>query len=204
MPKETYRDSLDAGDAHELLRIFIKRHSIRIVPEGEEFKLSSGQKSRVYCDLKKTVLRADVTRVLSYLLTQAASEFAASSYAGVAVGGCHLASICSANDAGWKNTIYVRKEAKGHGTQNLIDAPDMNKASEKVVLLEDVTTTAGNVQRALKVLKEEGYHVTGVISIVDRREAWTFTDLDDTIDGVPFRAIYRIESLVEGSYPNIE
>lgn len=186
----------------EELHALIKRYSIQVVPAGKEILLSSGEKSRIYCDLKKTILRADAQRFLGFKLSQVASEFKPTAYAGVALGGCHLASLAAARDEGWKDVIYVRKEAKEHGTKNLIEAPEMSKESARIVLLEDVTTTANSARKAVEVLRAAGYHVQGIITVVDRREAWNMSDVPDVIDGVPIRAIYRIESFFHGISPD--
>lgn len=179
------------------IRGALKEHSIRVVPAGEEFSLSSGRKSRVYCDLKKTAMRLEYQQALSRLLVVASEPLAPTAYAGVALGGCHLASMAALTKS--LDTIYVRKEAKTHGTKKLIEAPEMDKRIARVVLLEDVTTTAGSALKALQVLREDGYNVVGIVTVVDRRDAWSNTPIEITIEGVPIQSIYRIEELVEGN-----
>jgi orotate phosphoribosyltransferase len=170
------------------LASLIKKYSIQVVPLGEEFLLSSGQKSRVYCDLKRTVLRAEAREPLVQEVTRLASDFQPTVYAGVALGGCHLASVLATETR--TSTVYVRKEAKGHGTQRFVEAPDLPD-DHRIVLLEDVTTTANSARFACGVLRDAGYNVTGVIAIVDRRQSWPSPFIDD----IPFRALYRIEEL---------
>lgn len=177
----------------------IRKHSIRV---GQEFELSSGRKSNVYCDLKQTMLRADVLDSLGILLACFADDHFGdgreiTAFAGVALGGCHLATLAASQPFG-RDVIYVRKEVKNHGTKNLIEAPD-KMGDDRVVLFEDVTTTAQSAAHAVKVLQEGGYKVLGIITVVDRRGAWTDTPPADTVEGVPIFSLFRIEELVPAS-----
>ncbi len=173
----------------------IRGKSIRVVPAGEEFKLSSGEMSRVYCDLKKTALLHEAAEPLAALiLSRAAVLGKPAAYAGVALGGCHLASIASAFSSG-AHAIHVRKEAKDHGTKNLVEAPDLPLPAD-VVLVEDVSTTAGSALKALGALREAGYNVLGIVVVVDRRNAWKGSP-EPTVGGVSILPIFRIEELVD-------
>lgn len=174
----------------------LRKESVRVVPPGEEFTLSSGEKSRVYCDLKKTALLHEAAESMSTLILSKASELGKTvAFAGVALGGCHLASIASAFSSG-AHAIHVRKEAKDHGTKNLVESPDLFLPAD-VVLVEDVTTTAGSALRALGALQEAGFRVLGIITVVDRRNAWRGSP-EPTVGGVPILSIFRIEELVDG------
>lgn len=51
----------------------IREQSVRVVPAGEEFTLSSGEKSRVYCDLKKSALLHEAAEPLAALILSKAS-----------------------------------------------------------------------------------------------------------------------------------
>jgi orotate phosphoribosyltransferase len=67
------------------------------------------------------------------------------------------------------NALIVRKEAKGHGTGAYIEGPLPEKGS-KVTVLEDVITTGGSAIKAVNRLRDAGYVVNRIISIVDRQE----------------------------------
>ncbi len=185
--------------SREHIRSLIRSLSVRVVPPGEEFTLSSGERSRVYCDLKKSALLGEAAGPLASLIVDAsldlAPETGSFAYAGVALGGCHLASIAafySGSDA-----IHVRKEAKGHGTKKLVEAPSCPPGTP-VVLVEDVTTTANSALKALEALREEGFSVIGIVTVVDRRNAWKSQPPEQTVGGVPIRSIFRIEELCDG------
>ncbi len=185
------------SECRDRMRALIREKSVRVVDPANQFTLSSGEKSCVYCDLKKSALLHEATEPLSTLILSAASGLGSpDAFAGVALGGCHLASIASANSTG-ASAIHVRKEAKGHGTKNLVEAPDL-PAGSSVVLVEDVTTSAASALKALVALQEAGYNVLGIVTVVDRRKAWSKEVPEPTVGGVPIRALFRIEELCDG------
>jgi orotate phosphoribosyltransferase len=62
--------------------------------------------------------------------------------------------------------VMVRKEQKDHGTKELIEG-DLNPG-DKVLVVEDVITTAGSSVKAISTLRENGASVSQIISVVDR------------------------------------
>jgi orotate phosphoribosyltransferase len=140
------------------------------VKSGEEFTLASGQKSNVYVDVKKTAFHGRVTKLLAKLLFEKMiKEFGhVQAVAGVVLGGCHLASIVAMHHPIGIDTIYVRKEAKGHGTKNLIEMPNCTW-KESVVVIEDVVTTGASAVSAARLIEEAQLDVLGILAVVDRR-----------------------------------
>ena len=65
------------------------------------------------------------------------------------------------------DALIVRKEAKGHGTGAWLEGP-LPAAGARVTVLEDVVTTGGSSIKAVNQLKEAGYSVERVVTIVDR------------------------------------
>lgn len=62
--------------------------------------------------------------------------------------------------------FYVRQEAKGHGTKNLIEnAPE---PGSRVVIVDDVVTRGGSVLQAVDAAVAAGCHILAVITVVDR------------------------------------
>ncbi len=140
------------------------------VKSGEEFTLVSGQKSNVYVDVKKTAFHSQASKLLAKLLFEKMIEKWApiDAVAGVVLGGCHLASIVSMQNPLGMDVIYVRKEAKEHGTKNLIERPYMTPY-QSVVIVEDVVTTGASAVAAAKLLEKESFEVKGILAVVDRR-----------------------------------
>jgi orotate phosphoribosyltransferase len=62
----------------------------------------------------------------------------------------------------------VRKEAKKHGTGQLIEGPF--SPGDKVAIIEDVITTGGSALKAAESVRESGGDVRGVLALVDREE----------------------------------
>ena len=62
--------------------------------------------------------------------------------------------------------IFLRKEQKQYGTKNLIEGN--YKKNDKVILIEDVTSTGTSVKESAKTLESEGLVVTQIITIFSR------------------------------------
>ena len=62
----------------------------------------------------------------------------------------------------------VRKEKKDHGTSKLIEGA--YQRGERVLVVEDVITSAGSALFALELLRSEGMVIEQVFSVVDREE----------------------------------
>jgi orotate phosphoribosyltransferase len=63
-------------------------------------------------------------------------------------------------------SFIVRKEVKGHGTEQLIEG-DMPEG-EKVAIVDDVCTTGSSVFHAIEAVEEAGCEVVKVVVLVDR------------------------------------
>lgn len=142
------------------------------------FRLASGRESDFFIDCKQVILTAEGHRLCGEVLCEVirASGLGeqADAVAGVALGGCPLASAVSLTSAlggarGW-DALYVRKEPKDHGTAQRIEGRVSLAASLRVVLLEDVLTTGGSSRVAVDALRADGHTVLGVVALVDRRE----------------------------------
>lgn len=182
----------DAIDRRTVLA-HLKSYSVKVAQPGHEFQLASGGKSRLYVDGKRTYLHRDMHRPLAAILTAAVRQFGhADAVAGVALGGCHLASIVAAHGGGGNyNVAYVRKEAKDHGTKNLVEH-SWCRFGEWVVLIEDVVSTGKTAERAVAALRADGFDVRGVVAMLDRRLP---ADRPDTVAGAPLRHLFGLEDL---------
>lgn len=136
------------------------------------FTLASGATSDFFVDCKPTVLTAQGHHLVGELMLDALRHLPkCESVAGVALGGCPLASAVSLMShirGRPMAALYVRKEAKDHGTKNLIEG--RLEPGAKVVMVEDVVTTGGSTLRAIETLREAGAEVVGVVVLVDRLE----------------------------------
>ena len=67
------------------------------------------------------------------------------------------------------DALIVRKEAKGHGTGAWLEGP-LPGPGARITVLEDVVTTGGSSLKAVRQLRDAGYKVERVVTIVDREE----------------------------------
>ena len=134
-----------------------------------EFKLSSGETSEHYVNCKPVILSGRGLTLTSLLLLK---EVDTNVVAGLTLGADPLVSgvaLVSALDGRMVDALIIRKESKGHGTASQIEGPLPLKGS-KITVLEDVVTTGGSSLKAVNVLRDSGYEVNRIISIVDRQE----------------------------------
>jgi orotate phosphoribosyltransferase len=162
------------------------------IKQGEEFTLASGQKSNIYCDVKQTALFGPSMHNLAKLVYATAALFSPfHALAGVPLGGSLLATMAAMYCPLPTNLILIRKEAKDHGTQKLVEAPP-KEIFKKVILIEDVVTTGQSVLKAAKILEEVGYDIRGIVAVVDRR-----IDKAPTLGDYGFRALVDFEELMD-------
>ena len=104
------------------------------------------------------------------LLTAIAEEMAkllpseCDGLAGLELGGVPLATALSLETG--LPCFYVRKEAKTYGTCNLIEGGAQE--GSRLVVIEDVITTAGQVCTSIEQIRAEGYTVEHVVAAIDR------------------------------------
>lgn len=148
------------------------------------FKLASGKEINFFIDCKRTLLTSTghLYAGLNFIEIIEKLNPKPALVAGVTVGGCPIASaiatLTSAHGEGM-DALYVRKEAKDHGTQCLVEGFNSKSyATNLVVLVEDVITTGGSSIAAIKNLRDAGYRVNDLIVLVDRLEGGA-TNIED-------------------------
>ena len=130
-----------------------------------DFTLSSGRKSEHYVNCKPVTLNGWGLKLASSLMLDLIDEDA------VAVGGLTLGAdplVAGVAMKGKIDGLIVRKEAKDHGTGQQVEGPELPEGS-KVTVLEDVTTTASSAIKAVDALREAGYEVTRIVTLIDRQ-----------------------------------
>ncbi len=139
--------------------------------------LASGRESEFFIDCKQAVLAAEghalVGEVMLDALAALSRERPIAAVAGVELGGCPLASAVAMTSylrGAPLDAVYVRKDAKDHGSRRVLEGNAHLPAGAAVVLLEDVVTTGGSTLAAAAKLRGAGYHVAGVVALVDRLE----------------------------------
>jgi len=127
------------------------------------FTLRSGQSATTYFDKylfegDPAILR-DVAQQLVPLIPQDTEVLA-----GLELGGVPVATALSL--ATGLPAAFVRKEAKTYGTAKLAEGASID--GKKVLVVEDVITTGGQVALSTGDLRERGADVTDVLCVIDR------------------------------------
>jgi orotate phosphoribosyltransferase len=144
--------------------------------ERKHFILASGRESDFFIDCKQAVLSAEGHVLAGEAMFDALSLLPGppcEAVAGVELGGCPLASavsLMSFQRGAPLDAVYVRKDAKDHGSRRLLEGNARLRAGARLVLLEDVVTTGGSTLKAAAKLRDAGYVVSGVVALVDRLE----------------------------------
>lgn len=128
--------------------------------------LTSGRTAEYYVDAKRAILRPAGFRALGELVAEEARALGAGAVGGMTMGADPVACAALAAGADVK-VFFVRKERKEHGLQRWIEGPPLDPA-ERCLVVEDVVTTGGSTLLALERVKEEGFEVVGVVSVLDR------------------------------------
>ncbi|MCP9791715.1 orotate phosphoribosyltransferase [Vulcanococcus limneticus] len=136
-----------------------------------QFTLASGRTSDHYVNCKPVSLSGLGLALLAARMLELV-EPEAVAVAGLTLGADPLVSgvAQAAALAGRQlDALIVRKEAKGHGTGAWLEGP-LPAAGSRITVLEDVVTTGGSSLKAVRQLREAGYVVERVVTIVDRQE----------------------------------
>ena len=137
-----------------------------------DFTLASGKKATYYLDCRTITLDS----VGAKLIGEGILELLQQDSMPQAVGGMSIGAdpITAAviTVAAFQNVplkgFMVRKQGKGHGTNQFVEGPIV--AGDRVVIVEDVVTTGGSSLEAIEKVEALGITVVGVIAIIDRLE----------------------------------
>ncbi len=132
--------------------------------EGD-FTLRSGRKSSYYLDKYLFETQPDILRGLGEMFVSFVTD-ATTLIAGAELGGVALAAATSL--ACRKPFVIIRNAKKDYGTSKMFEG-EMDKG-DRVLLVEDVATTGGQVLEAAKVIQETGAQVERIVAVIDRLE----------------------------------
>ena len=168
--------STTVEQARERLIVRI-RELAYLYSEKEDFTLVSGRKSKHFFDMKPVMMDPECAHLLGVLIhNQIENIGQVDAVGGLELGAVPLTGIVIAK-AGRGSSLkgfIVRKEPKGRGGRKTGNPPGIEGSSlengNRIVLLEDVTTTVGSALKAAKRLIEMGCDVASCITILDRQE----------------------------------
>jgi orotate phosphoribosyltransferase len=177
-----------AETARERLIAELREHALVI----GEVTLTSGRTAAYYVDAKRATLLPAGFCAMGELVAAEAERVGATAVGGTTMGADPIA--CSALAAGAPlKAFFVRKEKKEHGLQRWIEGPPL-QPHERCLVVEDVVTTGGSTIHAIERVREEGFDVAGVVSVLDRL-AGGAEAIQAAADGAPYTALTTIDDV---------
>ena len=152
--------------------------------------LSSGKEADYYVDLRRATLQYEASRLIGALLRELTADWDYAAAGGLTMGADPVGLAIMHADGRDIDAFVVRKEAKKHGMQRQIEG--FNVEGQKVLVVEDTTTTGNSPLTAVKALRKAGAEVVGVATVVDRN-----TGAGDAIaaEGLEYRYLLGLEDL---------
>ena len=162
-----------------------------------DFTLASGKKSPYYIDLRLVpsypIYYRKMIKGLQNIIAEDVGFENFHSLVSVPTGGLVVAASLAIEIV--KPIIYVRKEAKEHGTGKAVEG--VTCQDMKLLMIEDVVTSGGSVINAIKSIKDEKMQVTDAYAIVDRMEG--ATEALQT-EGVKLHSLLTIKQIAESLF----
>ena len=159
------------------------------------FRLASGREASFYLDAKQVVLEARGSMLVGRAILERLRSLGPlpAAVGGMSIGADPITSAV-VTMAGVENLsmkgFLVRKEPKDHGTKKYVEGPV--SPGDRVVIVEDVVTTAGSSLVAIDRAQEFGLVVERVVVVIDRlaggREALAAR-------GIPLESLVTIRDL---------
>lgn len=155
------------------------------------FTLASGKKSSYYINSKKVLFHGEAVALLGDLLYEALRDLDLQAVGGLEVGAIPMATAAVLRFQQAGRTLegfFVRKQAKGHGSQERLEGQVMT--GDRVAVLDDVLTTGESVVQAIAAVEARGATVARVVCIVDRLQG-----ARERLAGYDFRPLFTIRDL---------
>ena len=150
-------------EASKKLADYLLQIKAIIIDPANPFTWSSGWKSPIYCDNRKTLSHPEIRDFIRDQLTGLIREHLGvpDIIAGVATGAIAQGALVA--DQLHLPFVYIRSSAKDHGTGNIIEG-DITGA-KSVIVVEDLVSTGGSSLRATEALRNTGLNVMGMVAI---------------------------------------
>jgi orotate phosphoribosyltransferase len=89
--------------------------------------------------------------------------------------------------------FFVRKDRKQHGLQRWVEGPPL-EPGERCLIVEDVVTTGGSTVQAIERVREEGFEVAGVVTVLDRLSGGEEA-IQAAANGAPYTPLTTIDDV---------
>jgi orotate phosphoribosyltransferase len=154
-----------------------------------EFTLRSGRTSSYYLDKYLFCTQPDILRALGELFAERIVGLEqVTKLAGAELGGVPL--VAAASMASGIPCVFIRNRRKDYGTAKQLEG--VLETGDRVVIVEDVATTGGQVLEAAGTIREAGAEVVAIICTIDRMEG-----ARESIEGAGYRfdALFTVADL---------
>ena len=159
-----------AATASPVIRELIGLVESKALKRGT-FRLASGREASFYLDAKQVVLDAHGAMLVGRAILERLRSLGPlpAAVGGMSIGADPITSavITMAGVEGLPlKGFMVRREPKDHGTKKYVEGPV--EPGQRVVIVEDVTTTGGSSLLAIDRVHEFGLVVERVVTVIDR------------------------------------
>ncbi len=158
------------GLGHEKLVELIRKLSYK---EGK-FILASGKESSYYVDIKNVSLHSEGAQAIGRRAWDLLDPSRFGGVGGPTLGadpiGTALSLMALLDKQVSLPAFIIRKEPKKHGTSQWIEGRENLAPGSDLLVVEDVVTTGGSSLKGIEKLRAEGFKVTTLLAVLDRKE----------------------------------
>ena len=175
--------------AAEIAAVLLDTGAFLVRPEAP-FRLTSGLFAPFYVNCRLILSRPEARAQAAAALAATVPQPATTVVAGGVTAGVPFATLVADRLA--LPMVYVRTEAKAHGTAGRIEGGDV--AGERVHLIEDLISTAGSILAFTQALRDAGAEVGGVSVLFSRASESARQALQEA--GLTITTICNLETLL--------
>jgi orotate phosphoribosyltransferase len=182
-------EALRLADLRKQVVQIVLERGLKRLPEPVQ--LASGALSRDFIDGKAALARGEDLEIASRALLEleVVRDREWDAVGGLTLGADKLAHVVAV--IARREWFVVRKEPKNRGTNQLVEGASITSGT-RVILVDDVVTTGGSIQKAHNVITELGAEVIAAVTLVDRSDvaAGFFRER-----GIPYFSLVTYEDL---------
>ena len=188
-----------SGTADEIAAVLLDTGAFLVRPEAPfrltsglyaPFRLTSGLYAPFYVNCRLILSRPEARSRAAAALADTVPQPGATVIAGGVTAGVPFATLVA--DRLGLPMVYVRAEAKAHGTAGRIEGGSV--AGERIHLIEDLISTAGSILAFTQALRAAGAEVEGVSVLFSRASASARQALEEA--GLTLTTICDLDTLL--------
>ena len=178
-----------SGAAEEIAEVLLDTGAFLVRPD-KPFRLTSGLYAPFYVNCRLILSRHEARARAAAALAATVPQPGITVIAGGVTAGVPFATLVA--DRLGLPMVYVRAEAKAHGTASRIEGGSVG--GQRVHLIEDLISTAGSILAFSRALRDAGAEVDGVSVLFSRASASARQALEEA--GLAIAAVCDLDSLL--------